>query len=86
MLVLKQLLISLCDVYTLLIFAYVLLSWFPNKTGIIRTIDDILGKICDPYLDLFKKFIPPIGGTIDISPIIALFVLQFVVRLLVGFL
>ncbi|HWI49632.1 MAG TPA: YggT family protein, partial [Rummeliibacillus sp.] len=36
-----------------------------------------LAKICDPYLDFFRRFIPPIG-MIDISPIAALFVLNLV--------
>lgn len=46
----------------------------------------ILGKICDPYLNLFKRLIPPIGGMVDITPIIALLVLQLVVRFIVGIL
>ena len=49
-------------------------------------INTVLGKICDPYLNLFKKFIPPIGGMVDVSPIVALLVLQFGVRLLIGLL
>lgn len=73
---------NLVSLYTLIIFVYVLLSWIPNKSGIILTIDDWLGKICDPYLNLFKRFIPPIGGMLDISPIIAIVVLQLAVQLL----
>ena len=48
-----------------------------NPTGIVADIYRVLGKICDPYLDLFKKLIPPIGGMVDVTPIIALLVLQF---------
>ncbi|MCL2826957.1 MAG: YggT family protein [Eggerthellaceae bacterium] len=62
------------------------MSWFPSGTGVIAEIKGFLGKICDPYLNIFRKFIPPIGGMIDISPIIALFVLQLIVRLIVGIL
>jgi YggT family protein len=58
------------------------MSWIPYKTGILADIDDILGRICDPYLDLFKKIIPPIGGMIDISPILAIIVLQLIMRVL----
>lgn len=75
-------LIRLVDVYTMLIFVYVLMSWIPVKRGWIEDIDRVLGKICDPYLDLFRKFIPPIGGMIDISPIIAIIALQFIIRIL----
>lgn len=75
-------LIRLVDVYTMLIFVYVLMSWIPVKKGWIEDIDRVLGKICDPYLNLFRKFIPPIGGIIDISPIIAIIALQFIIRIL----
>ncbi len=75
-------LVRLVDVYTMIIFVYVLMSWIPVKRGWIEDIDRVLGKICDPYLDLFRKFIPPIGGMIDISPIIAIIALQFIIRIL----
>ena len=77
---------SLADVYTMIIFVYVLMSWIPNTTGVIGDIYRVLGKVCDPFLDLFRRFIPPIGGMVDISPIVALLVLQFGVRLIVGIL
>ncbi len=83
---LKNLIVSLANAYSTVIFVYVLMSWIPTNQGIVADIYRILGKICDPYLDLFKKFIPPIGGMIDITPIIALVVLQFVVRLVVNIL
>ena len=87
MLMIKSLIVSLANAYSTIIFIYVLMSWIPNVTsGVIGQIYDVLGKICDPYLNIFKKLIPPIGGVVDITPIIALLVLQFVVRLIVGFL
>jgi YggT family protein len=74
----------LVDFYVLLIFIYVLLSWFPH-TGIVNDISRVLGSICEPYLSLFRKIIPPIGGSnggfgIDVSPIVAILVLELVVR------
>ncbi|MDO5043345.1 MAG: YggT family protein [Slackia sp.] len=83
---LEYLIVSLADVYTMILFVYVLMSWIPQKGGIIADIDTVLGKVCDPFLNLFRKFIPPIGGMVDISPIFALLVLQFAVRLIVGIL
>ena len=80
---LKYLIVSLSDVYSMLIFVYVMLSWFPTDRGILADINTVLGKVCDPDLNLFKKFIPPIGGMVDVSPIVALLVLQFGVRLLI---
>ena len=83
----KSLIVSLSNAYTMVIFVYVIMSWIPNVTsGVVGQIYSILGKICDPYLNLFRKLIPPIGGVVDITPIIALLVLQFVVQLIVRFL
>ncbi len=79
---LTYLLIRLADAYSLIIFVYVMMSWLPTDRGILADIYHVLGKVCDPYLNLFKRLIPPIGGMVDITPIIALLVLQFGVRLL----
>ena len=81
---LEYFIVSLADVYTMILFVYVLMSWIPQKSGIIADIDTVLGRVCDPFLNLFRKFIPPIGGMVDISPIFALLVLQFGVRLLIN--
>ena len=86
MLMLKSLIVSLANAYTTVIFVYVLMSWIPNSSGIVGEVYRVLGKICDPYLDLFKRLIPPLGGMVDITPIIALLVLQFLVRLVVNIL
>lgn len=77
-----RLLVELVDIYSFIIVIYVLLSWIPTKRGFLADVDNALGKICDPYLDLFRRFIPPIGGMVDISPILAIIVLQLVVRVL----
>ena len=63
-------------IYTFVIIAYVLLSWLPNARD--SFIGDILGKLVEPYLSPFRRLIPPIGGMLDISPIIAIFALQFI--------
>ncbi|MBR3182436.1 MAG: YggT family protein [Eggerthellaceae bacterium] len=80
----RALIIGLANAYTTIIFIYVIMSWIPHSTGVVGDVYRILGKLCDPYLDLFKKLIPPIGGMVDITPIIALLVLQLVVRFVVG--
>lgn len=64
-------------IYYCMIIAYVLLSWLPNVRE--SFIGELLGKLVEPYLTPFRKIIPPIGGMLDISPIIALFALRFVV-------
>ena len=84
MLSIKYLIVSLADAYSMVLFVYVLMSWLPTDRGILADIYRILGKVCDPYLNLFKKLIPPLGGIVDVTPIIALLVLQLGVRLLIN--
>lgn len=79
----QYILVSLSDAYSLVIVIYVLMSWFPIG-GVVQDIRNALGVICDPFLNLFKRLIPPIGGMVDITPIIALLVLQFGVRFIVS--
>jgi uncharacterized protein YggT (Ycf19 family) len=68
---------SLGRFYSILIIVYVLMSWFPIS-GIFGDIYRVLGSIVEPYIGLFRRIIPPLG-TIDISPIIALLVLQYLI-------
>jgi len=71
-----QLIWTLERIYTFMIIGYVLLSWLPNARE--SFIGEWLGKLVEPYLKTFRRFIPPIGGMLDISPIVAIFALQFV--------
>lgn len=70
---------TLIWVYTILILARILMTWIPRMpynpllNSIVRFVEDVT----DPYLALFRKFIPPIG-MIDISPIVAIFALGLV--------
>jgi len=75
-------LVTFVNLYTLILTVRILLSWFPN----INWYDppfSILSQLTDPYLNLFRSIIPPLGG-IDLSPIIAFVVLQIVSQLLVS--
>jgi len=65
----------LFQIYSYMIIAYVLLSWLPNARE--SVIGDLLAKFVEPYLSPFRRFIPPIFGMIDISPIVALIALRF---------
>ncbi|MGE7997183.1 YggT family protein [Lysinibacillus sp. NPDC093190] len=62
-------------VYSLMLVAYVLMSWVPAVQN--SSVGRILAKLCEPYLGIFRKFIPPIG-MIDISPIVAIFLLNYI--------
>lgn len=61
-------------IYTYIIIIRVLLTWFPNIDWYSQPFAAI-SQITDPYLNLFRSFIPPLGG-IDISPILAILLLQ----------
>jgi YggT family protein len=67
---------TLQSIYSFMIIGYVLMSWLPNARE--SFIGVFLGKMVEPYLGIFRRFIPPIGGMLDLSPIIALFALRFV--------
>ena len=58
---LTYLIVRLVDAYSLIIFVYVMMSWLPVNRGILADIYQVLGKVCDPYLNLFRKIIPPSG-------------------------
>jgi len=74
---------ALLIVYTLLIFAYILSTLifsFGGKIPYSRWSSVLLAflrDVSEPYLGLFRRFIPPIGP-IDLSPLVAILVLQFV--------
>lgn len=77
---LADLLNSLLTIYTWAIIIRVLLSWVSPDP--FNPIVQFLTRVTDPYLELFRRIIPPIG-MMDISPVIALLVLNFAQRFLV---
>jgi YggT family protein len=68
--------ILLQDIYFYMILIYVLMSWLPSVKE--SFVGEFLGRMVEPYLRPFRRFIPPIGGVLDISPIVALISLRFV--------
>lgn len=77
LLILYQILSTTLRLYSFAILIYVLMSWLPGARE--TKFGEILEAICEPYLEFFRRFIPPLGF-IDISPIIALIVLQLANR------
>jgi uncharacterized protein YggT (Ycf19 family) len=71
-------------VYVLVIFAYILTSWIRLPYSL-NAVQRFLNDVCEPYLRLFRRFIPPLGP-LDLSPMVGVLVLigaqQLVVRLL----
>lgn len=70
--------------YEFLIFVRVILSWVninPNHPLV-----QLLYSLTDPLLKPLQRLIPPIGGTLDISPAVALILLYIVERILISLL
>ena len=69
-------LISFLNIYWVLLIVRILLSWFQTAEWAGQIIG-YLSPVTDPYLNIFRSIIPPLGG-IDLSAIVALFLLQFI--------
>ena len=76
-------------VYTLLIIAYILCSLFFAFGGRVpysRWFSALLGflrDVCEPYLSIFRRFIPPLGP-LDLSPVIGIILLNIVGGIIVS--
>ena len=67
-------LVTFLNIYLAIIFVRILLSWFPNVDWSNPFFSAVM-QLTDPYLNIFRSIIPPIGG-IDISAILAIVALQ----------
>jgi YggT family protein len=65
-----------CLIYTWLILARIVGSWFPSIAR--HKLMRFVAVYTDPYLNLFRRWIPPIGGVLDLSPILAFIGLRIV--------
>ncbi|MDY0396307.1 YggT family protein [Virgibacillus halophilus] len=61
------------NVYSFVLIIYILMSWFPGARE--SAFGGIFAKLSEPYLEPFRRIIPPIG-MLDISPLVAIIVLQ----------
>ena len=73
-------------VYFLLIFAYILMSWvrLPYSLWLSR-IQRFLYDVCEPYLRIFRRILPPFGP-LDLSPMVAILVLWIASQVVVSLL
>ncbi|NEO84296.1 MAG: YggT family protein [Spirulina sp. SIO3F2] len=76
------------SIYSFILIVRLLLTWLPMVSWA-QQLAATLSPITDPYLNIFRSFLPPMGG-FDFSPILALLTLQFlgpfIIRMLAGFL
>ena len=74
----------LFSLYTIMIAVRIIGSWFPSFSQ--NQFMRFLRFYTDPYLNIFRRFIPPIGGMFDLSPLLAFLGLQITEKCLVYFL
>ncbi len=71
-----DLLCSLINVYFIILFARIILSWFPMQPGTpVASIASIIYQLTEPVMGPVRRLIPTIG-MIDISPIVVFFGLR----------
>ncbi len=66
--------------YTILLFVRIVISWFPawQYHHFVR----FVSFLTDPYLNIFRRVLPPLGGVLDISPLLAFFILRLIEMIL----
>ena len=69
--------IWLLNAYSWMILACIIISWVPELGR--NKVAELLSRLVDPFLALFRKWIPPFGA-LDLSPMIALALLQVAAR------
>jgi YggT family protein len=70
-------------VYLVFIFIRIIMSWIPRipYNRFLSAVLNFVSDVTDPYLNLFRRFLPPVRlgpGALDLSPIVATFVLIIV--------
>ena len=72
----------LFSTYTILLFVRIVTSWFPAWQG--HHLVRFVSFYTDPYLHFFRRILPPLGGVLDISPILAFFALRVIEMVILG--
>lgn len=66
--------------YTIMLGVRIVGSWFPEFAA--HPYMGVMAQMTDPYLNIFRKIIPPLGGVLDFSPILGFLALQFMESIL----
>lgn len=72
---------TLLSIYGYLLIATAIMSWIPDLAS--TQIGRILHNVTDPYLRIFRRFIPPVplgGIMLDVAFIVAIIVYFFIER------
>jgi len=80
---------TLISIYILLILAYIVSQMFFSFGGRVpysrplNAVLEFLRQVCEPFLGIFRRFVPMLGP-VDLSPLVAVIVLQVVGRIVVN--
>ena len=65
--------------FIIAIVGVIILSWFPQQPDTpMYSVFTFLRRVTDPVLEPLRRLIPPVGGVIDLSPMIVIFVLSII--------
>ncbi len=70
------------SVYQFALLAYILSSWIRRMPSSLVRVQRFLYDICEPYLRIFRRFVPSLGP-LDLSPIVGLLALGLIERLVI---
>jgi YggT family protein len=71
---------ALFTVYYILIIVRIIFSWVGIPSGALLTVFRFVYDVTEPYLRIFRRFIPMAGG-FDFSPIVAILLLGVIHQL-----
>jgi len=76
-----MILLRILDIYSLIIFVRIILSWVhPDPFNpVVR----FIYSITDPLLNPIRRIIPPLGGMIDLSPLILVLLIELLKNLII---
>jgi len=76
-----EILILVLRLYSWVLVARALISWIPNLDPYHPAVQ-MLYRVTEPVLDPIRKLVPPLGGVMDISIIIAFFAIMILEQIL----
>lgn len=76
--------LQVINLYVLVIFARIVLSWFPTTPGTaLAGVNDVLRSLTEPLLAPLRRALPPMG-MFDLSPMVLIFGLVILTQLVAG--
>ena len=71
-------LLQMLQMYSLIIFVRVIMSWIQTSSN--NQFSRMIYQVTEPVLGPIRRMIPPIGGGVDLSPVIVIILIQIIIR------